>query len=125
MDSGKKIVYDPSTRKTTVVKDKEFEANIPKTDKEPEPITAEEQPEEAPSSVEPVKVKGKRKSKVAKEGKAHVEADKPTFPAKGTVNAYGFIHLSNGVAEAFGAPRGQKTTVTIDFEEGKLIISKA
>jgi len=66
-----------------------------------------------------------KKSTVQKQGKTHEKATKPTFPAKGMVNAYGFIHLSNGVAEDFGAPKGQKTPITIDLKDGSLIISKA
>jgi hypothetical protein len=41
------------------------------------------------------------------------------------VNAYGFIHLSNGVAEAFGVQKGQKMPISIDFKDGNMIISKA
>jgi len=68
------------------------------------------------------KVKKTAKSRKTKEAK--VEPTNPTFPAKGMVNAYGFIHISNGIAEAFGSPKGKKTDVTIDFKEGNLIISK-
>jgi len=53
------------------------------------------------------------------------EKKSETFPAEGMVNAYGFLHLSNGVAEAFGAARGKKTPVTIDFENGALVVRKA
>jgi hypothetical protein len=56
---------------------------------------------------------------------AEKKSETPVFPAKGMVNAYGFLHLSNGVAEAFGTSRGKKTPVIIDFKEGALIISKA
>lgn len=48
-----------------------------------------------------------------------------TFPVKAAVNAYGFIHLRNGVAEAFGVPKGQKIPISIDLNEGALIIRKA
>ena len=53
------------------------------------------------------------------------KSETAVFPAKGMINAYGFLHLSNGVAEAFGAPRDKKTPVAIDFKDGNLIISKA
>jgi len=46
------------------------------------------------------------------------------FPHEGFVNPYGFIHLSGKVAEAFGALKGTKTTISIDFKEGNMIISK-
>ena len=65
---------------------------------------------------------GAQKKKGAK--KAHTESEKSAFPAKGMVNAYGFLHLSNGVAQVFGVPRGKKTPVTIDFKDGSLIVSK-
>lgn len=64
--------------------------------------------------------KKKRKAKLAEK-----TTEKSVFPAKGMVNAYGFLHLSNGVAEAFSVPRGKKTPVTIDFEDSNLIISRA
>jgi len=75
---------------------------------------------EESTSTEKPKAKRQRKPKattVRKEGE--------TFPMKGSVNAYGFIHLSNGVAEAFGAQRGEKMPITIDLKDGKLIIAKA
>ena len=48
-----------------------------------------------------------------------------TFPAEGFVNKWGFIHLKGKVAEAFGATKGQKTPITIDLQEGALVIKKA
>ena len=47
-----------------------------------------------------------------------------TFPANGFVNRWGFIHLKGKVAEAFGAIKGQKTPITIDLQEGALVIKK-
>jgi len=84
------------------------------------PIKVEELPTE-----EKPKAKRQRKSAVQKEGKAYTEADKPIFPVKSFVNAYGFILLKNGVREAFGAKKDVKTPITIDFNEGALIIRKA
>jgi len=77
-----------------------------------------------PTGEKPTKAKKERKTK-AKEQSQSVEPKSVTFPVEGTVNAYGFIHLSNGVAEAFGAARGKKTPITIDLKDGNLIISKA
>jgi hypothetical protein len=68
--------------------------------------------------------KKERKGKSA-EKKTETPKETPVFPAKGFVNSYGFLHLSNGVAEAFGTSRGKKTPVTIDFKEGALTIRKA
>lgn len=48
-----------------------------------------------------------------------------TFPAEGFVNPWGFIRLNSKVAEAFGAIKGQKTPITIDLQEGALVIKKA
>jgi len=78
--------------------------------------------EELPTAEKP---KGKVKGKAKQKAKAEAQTDKAIFPAKGTVNAYGFIHLSNGVAEAFGAKKDVKTPITIDLKDGNLIISKA
>jgi len=64
--------------------------------------------------------KKKRKSKSTEK-----KSETAVFPAKGVINAYSFLRLSNGVAEAFGVPRGKKTPVTIDFKDGNLIISRA
>jgi hypothetical protein len=47
------------------------------------------------------------------------------FPTEGFVNKWGFIHLKSKVAEAFGAIKGQKTPITIDLQEGALVIKKA
>ena len=85
------------------------------------PTEAPVKVEELPTAEKP-KAKRQRKSTVKAEGEA---PDKPIFPAKSTVNAYGFIHLSNGVAEAFGVSRGKKTPITIDLNEGALVIRKA
>jgi len=63
--------------------------------------------------------------KTGHKGKSTEKKSETPFPAKGMINAYGFLHLSNGVAEAFGVPRGKKTPVTIDFKDGNLIISRA
>ena len=68
--------------------------------------------------------KKERKGKSA-EKKSEAQKETLVFPAKGMVNAYGFLHLSNGVAHAFGVPRGKKTPITIDFQEGALVIKKA
>jgi len=65
------------------------------------------------------------KPKVKEKAKVDVQPKTQTFPAKGSVNAYGFIHLSNGIAEAFGAKKDVKTPITIDLKDGNLIISKA
>lgn len=53
------------------------------------------------------------------------ENSKVAFPVKALVNPWGFIHLKNGIAEAFGAQKGQKTPITIDLKDGNLIISKS
>jgi hypothetical protein len=68
--------------------------------------------------------KKERKGKSA-EKKSEAQKETAVFPAKGMINAYGFLHLSNGVAEAFGVPKDKKTPVAIDFKEGALIIRKA
>ena len=58
--------------------------------------------------------------------KVATKTEKPTltFPAEGFVNKWGFIHLNSKVAEAFGAIKRQKTPITIDLQEGALIIKK-
>jgi hypothetical protein len=61
----------------------------------------------------------------AKKADKPVETAKPVFPAEGFVNPWGFIHLSNGVATAFGANKGTKTAITIDLQDGALIVKKA
>jgi len=68
--------------------------------------------------------KKERKGKSA-EKKSEAQRETAIFPAKGMVNAYGFLHLSNGVAEAFGVPPGKTVPVTISFVDGNLVIGKA
>jgi len=52
------------------------------------------------------------------------ENSKVAFPVEGTINKWGFIHLSQRAVEAFGAVKGQRTPITIDLHEGALIIKK-
>jgi len=61
----------------------------------------------------------------AKEPKQPAEPKSATFPVEGTINAYGFIHLNTDLMEAFGVSKGKKTSISIDFKEGALIIKKA
>jgi hypothetical protein len=77
-----------------------------------------------PTTAKPTETVKKRRGKFAEKKSETPEAEKSVFPAKGMVNAYGFLHLSNGVATAFGTPKGKKTAVTIDFKDGNLIISR-
>jgi len=53
------------------------------------------------------------------------ENSKVAFPAQAFINQWGFIHLNQEAVEAFGAVKGQKTPITIDLNEGALIIKKA
>lgn len=98
-----KLVFDPTKAPiVTKVKDKEFEATVPK-----------EQPKKEP--------KPKEKPKPQPE-------PKPTFPMECKINAYGFLHFNSEMREAFGIPEGKKvpeTRITIDFKDGALIIKKA
>lgn len=65
---------------------------------------------------------GEKSSK--KKGAKKIEEPTLTFLAEGFVNRWGFIHLNSKVAEAFGAIKGQKTPITIDLQEGALVIKK-
>jgi hypothetical protein len=69
--------------------------------------------------------KKERKSKKAKKTQEPKVEQKPTFPVEGFVNPWGFIHLKKNVVEAFGATMGQKTAITIDLQEGTLVVKKA
>ena len=60
------------------------------------------------------------KKKVAKKKEEHTLI----FPAEGFVNPWGFVRLNGKVAEAFGVIKGQKTPITIDLQEGALVIKK-
>ena len=66
-----------------------------------------------------------KKAKKERKSKATEPIQKPVFPATEFVNPWGFIHLSQKVTEAFGAHKGQKTPITIDLQEGALVIRKA
>ena len=68
---------------------------------------------------------GEKEPKQKRQRKMEKQTQKATFPVEGTVNAYGFIHLSNGVAEEFGVQKGQKMPITINFKDSNLVISKA
>ena len=73
-------------------------------------------PDELASEIVLKKTKGKSAEK---------KSETAVFPAKGFVNKWGFIHLSDKVGEAFGVLRGKKIPIAIDFKDGNLIISKA
>jgi hypothetical protein len=49
---------------------------------------------------------------------------KVAFPVEGTINKWGFIHLSQRAVEAFGANKGTKTAITIDLQDDALIVKK-
>lgn len=95
---------------------------------------AEQQAEPIATAVEveatkekPAKAKKERKAKTEKPAQTESKSpeQKPAkFPAKGTINAYNFIRLSNAVAEAFGVQKGRKTPISIDLKEGELVIRK-
>ena len=70
------------------------------------------------------KVENSESKKTKKEKKAKGPST-ASFPVKAFVNPWGFIHLSKEVLEAFGVEKGKKTDVTIDMNEGSLIIRKA
>jgi len=100
-----------------------LEAQAKAEGKSPDELASEIVLEKAtPETGEPAKKERKGKSA---EKKSEAQKETAVFPAKGMINAYGFLHLSNGVAEAFGAPRDKKTPIAIDFKEGALIIRKS
>ena len=70
------------------------------------------------SEEKPTEKKTKTKAKESKPATS-------TFPAKTFINKWGFIHLSQKVTEAFGTTKGEKTPITINLQEGALIIKKA
>lgn len=105
-----KVVYDPTQKE--IVVDKSGRATVLKN-KVDEP-----KPEEAPIVTE-------KAAKPKRERKAKAKEPKPAeFPLKGFVNPQGFIYLSKEILEAFGAPKGKKTAVIVDFNNGALIIAK-
>jgi len=61
-----------------------------------------------------------------------VEPKSATFPVEEFINQWGFIHLSREALEAFGVKKTgdikkpyEKTSITIDLQEGALVIKKA
>jgi len=75
------------------------------------------------SEVEEKKPKRQKRQKT-KQPTQTVEPKSATFPVEGFVNSWGFVRLSQKVTEAFGAQKGQKTPITIDPQEGALVIKK-
>lgn len=70
------------------------------------------------------------KTKTKKPG-AEIPASKETsWPIKGRINEYGFLHFSKNVLEKLGwyqkidERRSKKVDVTLDFESGALIVKK-
>jgi hypothetical protein len=99
-----RIVYDPTKEK------KKAKAKEPKPNGIREDVSQKE-----------VKPQTEKKDKVAKAK----EPNEAKFPVKTFINAYLFIRLPAKVAEAFGAEKGKKTQISIDMNEGSLIIRKA
>ena len=80
-----------------------------------------------PIPVEPPVMDEHKAKRERKSAKSETSA-KPVFPLEAFINKYGFIHITNGVAQAFGITGYQKqrnVPITIDFKEGALIIRKA
>jgi hypothetical protein len=82
------------------------------------------------SEVEKEKSNRERKPKNNKPTQT-AEPKPAIFPAKEFVNQWGFIHLSREALEAFGVNRTndnkkpyEKTNITIDLQQGALIIKK-
>jgi len=83
------------------------------------------------SEVKDEKPKRERKQK-PKQATQTVDPKSATFPVEEFINPWGFIRLSRNVLEAFGVNRTsdvkkpyEKTSVTIDLQEGALVIKKA
>jgi len=83
------------------------------------------------SEVKEEKLKRPRKHKHNKPTQT-VEPKPAAFPSEEFVNPWGFVHLSREALEAFGVKKTgdakkpyEKTNVTIDLQEGALIIKKA
>jgi hypothetical protein len=74
--------------------------------------------------LQPQKSKTEGKSSEKVQEKEKMEDSQPKS-FKGMINAYGFIHLSKDARKAFGASKGAKTDVTIDLQNGALIIKRA
>jgi len=83
-----------------------------------------ELPASMPTPTPEEKPKAKRQRKPKAEKPAESVEEKKTFLVEGFINSYGFLHLNTTLAEAFGAPKGKKTAVQIDFKDGTLVISK-
>ena len=73
-----------------------------------------------------------KKAKKERKSKATEPVQKPVFPATEFVNPWGFIRLSRNVLEAFGVNHTsdvkkpyEKTNVTINLQEGALVIKRA
>ena len=79
-------------------------------------------PTPAPIPVEKTPKKRGRKQKEVMEAKP-VEQPKPVFPAKGKINAYGFLHFSQGVMEAMELEKGVDYPVKIlGYKDGILTV---
>jgi hypothetical protein len=66
--------------------------------------------------------KRERKTK-AKETTQTAES-KTKFPVEGKINKYGFIYLENDVFSALGLSKGVEQKITIELQEGALMIRK-
>ena len=86
------------------------------------PVSAEPIIEGATPPEPPVKAKRERKPKSETPAKP-VEQPKPVFPAKGKINAYGFLHFSQGVMEAMELEKGVDYPVKIlGYKDGILTV---
>jgi hypothetical protein len=83
------------------------------------PVKAEEAPVSVENATEPKPTAEKPEAKKERKAKKEVEPKEPF------INKWGFLHFKQEILEAFGAPKGQKTFVTIEQKEGALVIRKA
>lgn len=121
------IVYDPTPERKAKTKRKDTES-VPKATETPPPETKKEVEDQSVASIrEPT---ADKRTKPKKPG-AEIPASKEiTFSIEAFVNEYGFLKVQKKVLEKIGwyqkidARRSKKVDVTLDFENGALIIKK-
>jgi hypothetical protein len=84
---------------------------------------AVEKLEEAPAEVERIKVLKEKKEK-PKKGKKKAEPKAVEFPVNGFINKYHFMRLNDAILEKLGWPTGEKVNVSLDVENGALVVKR-
>jgi hypothetical protein len=79
---------------------------------------------EVPHADVPKAVEKTKKAKKQEEGKKAPEPKELNFPVNGFINKYHFMRVSGAILEKLGWPIDKQVNVTLDVQDGALVVRK-